>query len=202
MNWDEIYRNTPLEDLHWYPGEVDEVLQQAISEGWLTGRRLLDVGAGQGTDALYLATRGYEVTCLDLSIAAREIALGEAHKAGVALDYRVGSALAMDLPDCAFDGVVERGCFHHIALGDRERYAAEIARVMKPGGTYLYRSFCAKSQFRAAPEELLTEEAVRAAFSPWFTILRFDEYLARGQGGRSQAAMHVSLMQRNEVVQA
>lgn len=171
-------------------------MQQAVSEGWLTGQKLLDVGSGQGTDAIYLASKGYAVTCLDLSSAARELALSEAQKAQVTLDYQVGSALAMPFADGSFEAVVERGCFHHIALADRPRYAAEIARVLKPGGSYLYRSFTQNSQFRAAPEELLTEEAVRRTFDAHFEILHLREYVARGDGGRSTAEMHVGLFKR------
>ena len=152
------------------------------------------MGSGQGTDAIFLAGNGYEVTALDQSQGAREVALREAAAAGVQLTYVVGNALAMPFPDASFDSVVERGCFHHIAVADRHTYAAEVARVLKPGGTYLYRAFSPNSQFRAAPEELLTEAAVRAVFEPRFTVHRFGTYEALGEGGRSSAEMHWALM--------
>jgi 2-polyprenyl-3-methyl-5-hydroxy-6-metoxy-1,4-benzoquinol methylase len=196
VNWDEIYRSTKLEDLHWYPGEVDELLQRVVAEGWLTGRSVLDVGAGQGTDAIYLASKGFDVTCLDLSGAAREVALAEAQKSGVRLNYVVGNVLEAPFADGAFDSVVERGCFHHIALGDRPRYARQIARLLRSGGSYLYRSFTANSQFRTPPEELLTEDAVRAVFDPYFEFVHFETYMARGMGGRSVAEMHGALLKR------
>lgn len=194
MDWDAIYRNTRLEDLHWYPGAADDLLQQAVADGWLRGPAILDVGSGQGTDAIYLAAKGYRVTALDQSEGAREVALREAQAAGVQLAYVVGNALAMPFGDADFDSVVERGCFHHIAVADRQTYACEIARVLKPGGSYLYRAFSANSQFRARPEELLTEDAVRAVFAPHFTIHRFGTYHAMGEGGRSSAEMHWALM--------
>lgn len=194
MNWDEIYRTTRLEDLHWYPGAVDEILGEAVANGWLPGDSCLDIGSGQGTDAIYLAERGYKVTCLDISPAARAVALAEAARAGVTLDYVVGSALNMPFMDNQFDVAVERGCFHHMALEDRHTYASEIFRVLRTEGTYLYRSFSWKSQFHANPAEHLTEQAVRQVFEPFFVIREFGEYQARGKGGREQAEMHWAVM--------
>jgi ubiquinone/menaquinone biosynthesis C-methylase UbiE len=185
---------TKLEDLHWYPGAPDELLIEAVDAGWLSGKTVLDVGSGQGTDAIFLASRGFDVTALDQSAGAAEVALRETAKAGVSIHYVVGNALAMEFPDDRFDLVVERGCFHHISLGDRPTYARQIARVLRPGGRYLYRSFSAKSQWGAAPEALLTEEAVRSAFQEHFHFERFGEYLGRGENGRSSAEMHWGLL--------
>jgi cyclopropane fatty-acyl-phospholipid synthase-like methyltransferase len=195
-NWDEIYRTTQLEDLHWYPGEPDQILKDAVEKGWLAGRTVLDIGSGQGTDAIYLARHGYDVTSLDLSTVAREIALRLATQQGVTLTYHVGSALDMAFPAESFDIIVERGCFHHIANADRATYASEVARVLRPGGTYLYRSFCWKSQFQANPADALTEEAVRSVFEPHFTFQAFSEYEGMGQNGRSRAEMHWGLLTR------
>ncbi|HYF79581.1 MAG TPA: class I SAM-dependent methyltransferase [Symbiobacteriaceae bacterium] len=196
MHWDEIYSQTNLKDLHWYPGEPDEILKQAVDEVWLPEPKVLDIGSGQGTDAIFLAGRGYQVTALDLSQVARDVALQEATRAGVQIDYHVGNALTMPFADGTFDSVVERGCFHHIARPDWECYVDQIARVLKPNGVFLYRSFCWKSQFRTEPEALLTEEAVRSAFGRRFTFVRFGEYMGRGQNGRSSAEMHWGLLVR------
>lgn len=194
MDFDAIYRKTRLEDLHWYPGAPDEILIDLVDAGQLPGKTLLDVGSGQGTDAIYLASRGYDVTAIDQSAGAAEVALRGAEKAGVTIRYVVGDALAMPFPAESFDVVVERGCFHHISVGDRSRYAREIARVLRPGGRFLYRSFTWKSQFNAPPEALLTEDAVRTTFEPLFRFEQFGEYMGRGQNGRSSAEMHWGLL--------
>lgn len=194
MDFDAIYRRTKLEDLHWYSGAPDEILVEVVDAGQLPGKTVLDVGSGQGTDAIYLAGRGYTVTALDQSIGAAEVALREAEKAGVSIGYIVGNALSMPFEAELFDLLVERGCFHHIGVSDRPRYAGELARVLKPGGRFLYRSFNWKSQLDAPPEALLTEETVRATFEPFFRFEQFGEYMGRGQNGRSSAEMHWGLL--------
>lgn len=187
MNWDSIYRQTKLHDLPWYPGDIDDLLRDAIYSGWLRGRAALDVGAGQGTDAIYLAANGYQVTCLDVSPAARELALKEAERAHVEIDYVIGDALAMPFDDNQFDLVFDRGCFEHLSARDQQQYVAEVIRVLKQGGTYFYRSAPAAA---GAAERQASLEAVIAAFGSTFTVVESGTYLAKGLGGRA-ATEHV-----------
>lgn len=182
MNWDSIYRDTKLQDLPWYPGDIDELLRDAIYSGWLRGRTVLDIGAGQATDAIYLAANGYQVTCLDVSAAARELALQEAERAHVEIDYVIGDALAMPFDDDQFDLVFDRGCFEHLAARDQQQYAAEVVRVLKQGGTYFYRSAPAAADTSRAT---VSVEAVIAAFGTSFAVVESGTYVASGLGGRT-----------------
>lgn len=187
MNWDKMYRETKLQDLPWYPGEIDDMLRDAIYSGWLRGQTVLDIGAGQATDAIYLATNGYQVTCLDVSEAARDVALREAEKAHVDLEYCIGDARHIPLGDNLFDIVMDRGCFEHIAASDRGRYAAEVGRVLKQGGTYFYRSAPAVA---GASPPAVSLEALIAAFDRSFSVVESGTYVAHGLGGRA-ATEHV-----------
>lgn len=182
MNWDSIYRQTKLHDLPWYPGEIDELLRDAVYSGWLRGQAVLDVGAGQATDAIYLAANGYQVTCLDVSEAARDLALQEAERAHVEIDYVIGDALAMPFDDDKFDLVMDRGCLEHVSEAERQRYVAEVVRVLKQGGTYFYRSAPAATDMARAAVSL---EAVIAAFGPSFAVVESGTYVASGLGGRA-----------------
>ncbi|MEO1538112.1 MAG: class I SAM-dependent methyltransferase [Pseudomonadota bacterium] len=101
--------------------------------GTLTpGARILDLGAGVGRHALWLAAQGFNVTALD---AAAE-GLAEIDKAG---GVDTVEARMHDLPfeDDAFDHVVSWNVIYH---GDENillKTIAEIRRILKPGGTYL-----------------------------------------------------------------
>lgn len=59
--WDEHYRST---DLVWGAPPVDWVVEQAAV---MPPGRVLDVGAGEGRNAIWLATRAWEVTAIDIS---------------------------------------------------------------------------------------------------------------------------------------
>lgn len=124
----ERWRNRPLgaitESL-----EVETVLELA---GELTGKRVLDVGTGDGTYALAAAARGASTVGIDVSEAMLTQARRRANEKGVDVDWRIADALALPFSDRSFDVVVAVTilCFVH----DAERAIAEMARVLKPDG--------------------------------------------------------------------
>ncbi|WP_353808757.1 class I SAM-dependent methyltransferase [Agromyces sp. SYSU T00194] len=95
----------------------------------------LDVGSGEGGDAVWLAQHGWTVTGLDLSSVAIERARRAAAGAGVAVEWLVGSIADGPLPGRTFDLVAG----HYLAL--RRDTAARAIDVMldavAPGGTLL-----------------------------------------------------------------
>jgi ubiquinone/menaquinone biosynthesis C-methylase UbiE len=94
--------------------------------------RLLEVGSGIGVDSIQLARCGFDVTAVDLTESAIEVARDSARRRGVSIDFRVGNAEDLDFADGSFDAVYSFGVLHHTP--DIERAVAEVHRVMKPGG--------------------------------------------------------------------
>jgi ubiquinone/menaquinone biosynthesis C-methylase UbiE len=101
-----------------------------------SGQKVLDVGCGTGTLALALKERapGAEVIGLDADEEILERARAKAGDRG--LEVRFDRALSTSLPydDSSLDIVLSTLFFHHLTGADKRRTAAEIARVLKPGG--------------------------------------------------------------------
>jgi len=122
------------------PGAVEfAVNTDAIARRLPPGARVLDIGGGPGRYAIWLAARGHRVTLADLSPDLLDIARDRIAAAGVgALVEDIVEADARDLarwPDDSFDAALSLGPFYHLPdPADRERAAAELARVLKPGG--------------------------------------------------------------------
>ena len=102
------------------------------------GARGLDLGCGHGWYAIEMATRGYAMAGCDLTPGQVAAARRNAAARGVTLDLAAASVAALPYPDASFDFVYSINVLHHV-VDPAQRDAAwrEIARVLKPGGTFL-----------------------------------------------------------------
>ena len=98
-----------------------------------TGLRALDVGCGGGLLCEPLVRQGFAVTGLDAAPENIAIARGHAAGAGLAVDYRTGSAeaLAVDVPG-QFDLITCLEVIEHVA--DIDSFLAALATLLAPGG--------------------------------------------------------------------
>lgn len=103
--------------------------------GPVSGKRLLDVGAGLGESSVYFALKGAHVTCTDLSPGMVESAvqLGRLH--GVSITGIVSSGEELSVPKGEFDIVYVANTIHHIT--DKEALFRQLYRALKPGGVFV-----------------------------------------------------------------
>jgi SAM-dependent methyltransferase len=133
--WNENYASGTLP---WDTGRVESALAHFVQSGAVAPGRALDIGAGRGTNARWLAERGFDVLGVDIAPLAVEQARERTTGAIAArCRFEVRDFLA-DPPAGPFAFVFDRGCFHVFDnAADRERFAANVARVLAPGGVWL-----------------------------------------------------------------
>ena len=108
----------------------------SIVQDW-RGLRVLDLGCGGGLATSCLTQRGATVVGLDLSRASLHVAARHPWGAVQATpDFACGRAEALPLADASFDIVWCTDVLEH--LTDLSVAIAQIARVLKPGGLFLY----------------------------------------------------------------
>ena len=100
------------------------------------GARVLDVACGTGLVARLAAERvgpSGSVTAVDVAPEMIDVARSAPAPDGASIEWRVGDAIALDLPDDAFDVVTcQMGLMF---MEDRSAAVAEMRRVLVPGGT-------------------------------------------------------------------
>jgi thioredoxin reductase/SAM-dependent methyltransferase len=101
--------------------------------------RALDVGAGEGGDAIWLAEQGWSVTAVDLSAVALERGRDEAERRGAevaaAIDWQVHDIVEWEPPSRAFDLVSVH--FLHLVQAERDLAFRRCADAVASGGTLL-----------------------------------------------------------------
>ena len=103
------------------------------------GTRVLDIGSGYGGAARYLAkTMGASVTCLNVSDVENERNRAKTQAQGLGDRVTVVHGTFESIPeaDATFDVVWSQDAILH--SGDRERVLDEVARVLKPGGEFIF----------------------------------------------------------------
>jgi S-adenosylmethionine-dependent methyltransferase len=123
---------------------TDGIVERAVNQHTIAKHlpptaSVLDIGGGPGRYTIWLAERGHRVTLADLSPGLLEIARREVVAAGVERQVEaIVEADACDLSrwgDGTFDAVLALGPFYHLPEpADREGAAAELVRVLCPGG--------------------------------------------------------------------
>ncbi|TDC94614.1 class I SAM-dependent methyltransferase [Actinomadura sp. 7K507] len=124
----ELQRIARIEDDNWWYRERRATLSAEVLRFSVPGAAV-DIGAAAGTGSRVLAEHGWHATAIDLSPDA--VALARAH----GVEAYEGDARYLPLPPCAYDLALALDVLEHIE--EDERAAAEIARVLKPGGMAL-----------------------------------------------------------------
>jgi SAM-dependent methyltransferase len=152
----------------WDAGDYAEVAERLVlplgpvaveAAAIRAGDEVLDVAAGTGNASIPAAATGARVTGLDIAPGLVATARDRAARAGVTAEFVEGDAEDIAYPDASFDVVIStlgvQFAPHH------ERTAAELARVLRPGGRialcnwtpqgYIGRFFATLSPYMPAP---------------------------------------------------
>ena len=124
----------------WAAGDYDAVAEKIWEVGGRlvervdvrAGERVLDVACGTGNATIPAAEAGANVVGLDLTPELLEDGRRRATEAGVEIEWVEGDAEALPFEDATFDVVLST--FGVMFAPRHEVAAAELARVLRPGG--------------------------------------------------------------------
>src|SRR5579871_2198416 len=128
---------------------------------------VLDAGCGTGDTALFLASRGRQVTGIDFLQLPIERAKKKATERGAAVTFLVKDALTLKDWSERFDNVVDSGLFHVFSDEDRKKYVDGLATVLKPGGRVFLMCFSDEEPAGQGPRRISKKELHDAFAQGW-----------------------------------
>jgi SAM-dependent methyltransferase len=138
--WDSRYAEN---DRIW-SGKPNEALVAEVAA--LRPGRVLDLGCGEGADAVWLAKQGWEVTAVDISSVALGRAAAHATEAGVRVRFEHHD-LEKSFPTGSYD-LVTAQFLHFWEDFNREKILRTAAEHVAPGGTLLIEGHMDHGPFR------------------------------------------------------
>src|ERR1700758_4908745 len=108
-SWNESYASGQPP---WDTGQQGPLLVEFVSSGAVTAGPTLEIGLGTGTNAIWMAERGFDVFGVDVSPLAVERARAKMEGHHLRCRFAAWDFLAAPPPASPFQFVFDRGCFH------------------------------------------------------------------------------------------
>jgi SAM-dependent methyltransferase len=172
-HWNDRYRDgqTP-----WDTGHPSTELARVVADTPIHRGRAIELGCGTGTNAVWLAQQGFEVTALDGSTLAIERATQRAGAAGVVVRFLVADVLAPSADVAGpFDFFFDRGCYHAVRRENVQAYLQTLRLVTRPGALGLVLAGNAREPHDPGPP-VVTEAEIRAELGSVFEIVTLREF--------------------------
>ncbi len=134
-NYELLYGRTPDASAYGKPSDLAVKIT-----GILPGGKILDLGAGDGRQALYLAAQGFEVTAVDLSEAALEKLQRLAAQQGLKITTELADLNSWSMHN-EYDAILAIAVLQHLKHDSALRILNEIKARTNPGGVNIITAF-------------------------------------------------------------
>lgn len=192
-NYDARYASNQVASLKW-ERHTNNTLRNLFNSRRFNPKRVLELGCGSGRDAIFMAQKGCDVTAVDISPIAIEIATKRAEMKGVKCSFVVNNIFDLKLKKKSFDLILDNGCFHHVPFLLHGSYVKMILELLIARG-YFYllchnpnpypinylSSYLGPTLtktvnylFNGVAESYFTEKEIRMIFSDRFKICRIS----------------------------
>jgi len=194
--WDASYRREQMPG--WDVGRPCTHLVKAVDDKTFKPGRAIVLGCGSGTNAIYLAGKGFEVTGVDVSPSALAIAAEKARKAKVEVEWVLADAAAIPKLE-PYDLIFDRGCYHHICQYNSPGYVEALRRLSRPGARSLILAGSPADGNRGGPPRI-PEATIRKDFTTLFDFewLRNINFDSRNPDAKGPSAWSIHLRRKEK----
>lgn len=189
---EKIYRSIPLDKIPWNIETPPDILQNIVKTEKIKPCKVIELGCGTGNYVIYLSSKDFDATGVDISKTAIEIAINSASKKGINCNF-ISSDVLGDMAEVqdTFDFAYDWELLHHIFSQDREKYINNVHRLLNPG-MYLSVCFSEKSpqfggagKYRKTPLDTVlyfsSESEIVSLVEPLFEIKELETVEIQGK---------------------
>jgi SAM-dependent methyltransferase len=156
----------------WETGPRGELVE-LVEGGNIPPCRAIDLGCGTGSNAIFLARHGFDVTGVDFASSAIAKARRRAEEAGVPVEFVVDDLTSLRKVEGPFEFLLDYGTMDDLVPQHRNLYTENVVRLSQPGSKYLL--WCHEWPARWY-ERLLLPVCGGVALEPGEARRRFDPY--------------------------
>jgi cyclopropane fatty-acyl-phospholipid synthase-like methyltransferase len=124
----ELFYRIPFVPISWIFGSAHELQEytQLVESGTIAPGRAIDLGCGEGSNAIYLSKSGFDVTGVDFSPTAIKRATSNAQAAGVEVTFVEDDLTNLRHVNGTYDLLVDFGALNDLIPGDRDSYMKNV----------------------------------------------------------------------------
>ena len=129
-----------------------QLYHRVAAQAPLAGRNVVEIGCGRGGGAAFVARAHAPARLLGLDFSPSSVEFCRGRHRAPNLEFAIGDAEALHLPDASVDAVVNVESSH--CYGSMARFLGEVRRVLRPGGEFLWADFRPLHELADVPDRL------------------------------------------------
>jgi ubiquinone/menaquinone biosynthesis C-methylase UbiE len=179
QHWEQVYTAKSSDNVSWFQEHADQSLALIHDTGLGKDTAIIDVGGGASRLVDDLSAEGYiDLTVLDLSSTALEVAKQRLRNHTNSINWMVGDITKVELPENRFDIWHDRAVFHFLTTpADRQAYVERVMRSVRPNGHVIIATFAENGPEKCSglPVMRYKPESLHAEFGDEFTLLKHEK---------------------------
>lgn len=182
--WNERYSN----EAYAYGLEPNDFLKQELEK--ISPAKILFPAEGEGRNALFAASLGWEVSAFDIAQEGKNKAMKLSQERGLSIDYQVGNLTELNYTPAQFDAIAL--VYAHFPAAIKSELHKALSNLLKPGGIIIFEAFSkshldyiAKNEKVGGPKELdmlFSIEEIQNDFSNYEVILLEEKVIELQEG--------------------
>lgn len=181
--WNESYASGQLP---WDTGQPEPLLVEFVTSAAVSPGPTLEIGAGTGTNSIWMAEHGFDVFGVDLAPLAVQRAQAKLGGRALRCRFAAWDFLGAPPPDGPFQFVFDRGCFHVFdEPGERQEFAGHVAAALAPGGLWLSIIGSTEGPPREVGPPRRSAQEIALAIEPVLEIVELKSAEFAGHGAKA-----------------